>query len=503
MMTMNILKSSFYFFLLILAMSSFSQSLQVGLFQATTDVGNPKNKGSLSYDAVNQEYTLTGSGTNMWGDKDEFFFAHKQLRGDFILRAHISFIGEGVDPHRKIGWSIRPTLAGNGQHVSAEIHGDGLTSLQSRNEIGGITESINSSDSFPDVVQLQRKAGVYIMSTARFGKTLTEMKLEGVDLGDEVFAGLFICSHNEEVTEKALFSNVRIIKPAPDDFVPYRDYIGSNLEIMEVATGKRKILYQVDNSIQAPNWTADGKTLIFNSEGKLYNFDLATGAVSEMNTGFATNNNNDHVLTFDGQTMGISHHSKDDDGLSIIYHLPVTGGNPVRVTSQGPSYFHGWSPDGSEMIFTGGRDDIYNIYKIAKTGGKETRLTNEPTLDDGPEYSPDGQYIYFNSARTGTMQIWRMKPNGKKPEQLTFDDYNDWFPHIAPDGKNMVIISYPPEVDAADHPFYKHVYLRLMSVDGGEPKVIAYVYGGQGTINVPSWSPDGKYIAFVSNTILE
>lgn len=478
------------------------QTSKLGVLEATTDVGAPKNTGSTSYNATTQQYTLTGSGTNMWGEKDEFHFAYKKLKGDFILRAHVKLIGEGVDPHRKIGWSVRPTLEGNGTHVSAELHGDGLTSLQSRSEIGGITESLNSTDSFPDVIQLERKAGTYIMSTAQYGKTFTSITLNNVDLGDEVFVGIFVCSHNAEVIEKAVFSNVRIVLPAPDDFTPYRDYIGSNLEVMDIATGQRKILAQFSNSIQAPNWTLDGKTLIYNSEGKLFNFDLATNTSSELYTGFATRNNNDHVLTFDGKTIGISHHSEDDNGQSIIYYLPTMGGDPVRVTPKGPSYFHGWSPDGKELVYTGGRNDVYNIYKISKKGGEETKLTDLTTLDDGPEYSPDGKYIYFNSTRSGKMKIWRMKPDGSEQQQMTFDEYNDWFPHISPDGKSMVIISYPTDIDPADHPFYKRVYLRIMPIEGGEPTVITYLYGGQGTINVPSWSPDGKKIAFVSNSQL-
>ena len=172
------------------------QTPKLGVLEATTDVGAPKNTGSTSFNATTQQYTLTGSGTNMWGEKDEFHFAYKKLKGDFILRAHVKLIGEGVDPHRKIGWSVRPTLEGNGTHVSAELHADGLTSLQSRSEIGGITESLNSTDSFPDVIQLERKAGTYIMSTAQYGKTFTSITLNNVDLGDEVFAGIFVCSHN-------------------------------------------------------------------------------------------------------------------------------------------------------------------------------------------------------------------------------------------------------------------------------------------------------------------
>ena len=148
----------------------------------------------------------------------------------------------------------------------------------------------------------------------------------------------------------------------------------------------------------------------------------------------------------------------------------------------------------------GGRNNNYDIYKIPVKGGAEIRLTADTALDDGPEYSPDGKYIYFNSVRTGRMQLWRMKPDGSGQEQLTFDDYNNWFPHISPDGKWIVFLSFLNDINPNDHPFYRHVYLRLMPVNGGQPKVIAYLYGGQGSINTPSWSPDSKKIAFVSNS---
>ena len=305
------------------------------------------------------------------------------------------------------------------------------------------------------------------------------------------------------MVERAEFSNVRITKPAPATLVPYRDYLGSHLEILDVASGNATIVHQYRGSFQAPNWTLDGKALIYAQEGRLYRFDLATRAAAEINTGFATRNNNDHVLSFDGRMLAISNHLPEDSGAaSIVYTVPATGGTPKRITAKGPSYLHGWSPDGRWLVYVGERNDEYDIYKIPSGGGEEIRLTQAPGLDDGPEYSPDGKYIYFSSVRSGRMQIWRMRPDGSGQEQITNDGLNNWFPHISPDGKWMVFISFPPDVAANDHPFYKHVLLRLMPVGGGPARVLAYVYGGQGTINVPSWSPDGKRFAFVSNTAM-
>jgi TolB protein len=474
----------------------------VGYFEGTGDVGGPALPGTTAYDAQTQTYTIVGAGTNMWAARDEFQFAWRKMTGDFVVRTHAAFVGAGVDPHRKVGWIVRQSLDAESPYVDAAVHGDGLTSRQFRSTTGAATEQLQSAVTKPDVIQLERRGGTYIMSVARFGEPFTATETSAVDLGDEVYIGLFVCSHNPKVQEKAVFSNVRIVVPPKAGWTPYRDYIGSNLEVMTVATGARTVLHTSPISLQAPNWTTDGKELIYNSTGKLYRFNLATRAVTEMNTGFATRNNNDHVLSFDGTMMGISHHSAEDSGRSVIYTLPSTGGTPKRITANSPSYFHSWSPDKKWLIYTGQRNNELDIYKISADGGDEIRLTTADGVDDGSEYTPDGRWIYFNSTRSGRMQIWKMKPDGTEQTQITNDEFNNWFPHIAPDGKSMVVISYGQDVAPGDHPFYKHVYLRHMALDGSNPKVIAYVYGGQGTINVPSWSPDSKQIAFVSNTAL-
>jgi Tol biopolymer transport system component len=479
-----------------------SQQARVGQFDGHLDVGNPARPGSVVYDPQKQSYLIAGSGTNMWAARDEFQFVWKRMKGNFILRTRAKFIGKGTDPHRKIGWIVRPTLDADSPHVSATVHGDGLTSMQLRRAKGGTTETLDFEVMDADVIQLERKGRSYIASVARFGGFLSS-KTVNVDVGDEVYVGLFVCSHNKDVLEQARFRDVEIIVPAPDNFVPYRDYIGSHLEVLDLETEERKILFTVKDSLQAPNWTPDGKTLIYNRNGLLYRFDLKTRTPTLLDTGDVKRNNNDHVISFDGRMLGISSSSAEDGNVSMVYTMPLGGGRPRKITTKGPSYLHGWSPDGKYLVFTGGRNNEFDIYKIPVNGGEEIRLTTTTGVDDGPEYTPDGKYIYFNSFRTGTMQIWRMKPDGSDQQQMTNDDYNNWFPHISPDGRSVVFITFPKDIAPADHPFYKNVYLRLMPINGGHPRVIAYVYGGQGTINVPSWSPDGERIAFVSNSQLE
>lgn len=473
-----------------------------GIFDAHTDIGQVKHPGSVQYDPRTQQYTLTGAGTNMWFGSDECHFAWKKMKGDFILRTRAQFSGKGQEGHRKWGLMVRSSLDTGSRHVNGVVHGDGLTSLQYRRTNGANTEEIKAGITAADIVQLERKGNTYTLSVARNGAPFISDTLRDLQLGDEVYAGLFVCSHNADVTEKAVFSNVRLIVPAPAGLRAYREYIGSNLELMDIATQQSTIVYQTPGSIQAPNWNKDGQSLIYNKDGQLYQFDLRTHTPSLINTGIAKQHNNDHVLSFDGKMLAISS-GEGENGASVGYVVSRTGGAPLRINKTGPSYMHGWSPDGKYLVFTGQRNNDFDIYRVPAKGGEEVRLTTAPGLDDGPEYTPDGQYIYFNSVRSGMMQIWRMGPDGSQQTQVTDDGFHNWFPHISPDGKWIVFLSFlKEEVDASDHPFYKHVYLRLMPAAGGPAKVIAYLYGGQGTINTPSWSPDSRRIAFISNTNL-
>jgi TolB protein len=493
-------KAVIFFCLLTTPFMMNAQTPDTGIFTEHNDIGTTGLFGDAVYDSDKQTYHISGSGENIWFDEDAFQYAWREVSGDFILRAHMKFEGEGHHSHRKMGWMLRENTTPASPHYSAVIHGDGLTSLQYRSKQEEETLELSSDIEAPDVVQFERRGKTLIMSVAKYGEPFSSITMEVDEMKDNVMAGLFVCSHDSTQIEKAVFENVRFVKPAQAGLVPYQDYLGSHLEVMDLATGHREIVFTSPISIQAPNWTPDNKSLIYNSEGLLFRIPPKGGIPQQINTGFATSNNNDHVLTFDGKIMGISHHTDEDNGQSVIYSLPVEGGTPKRITDKSPSYLHGWSPDNQHVIYTAERNGQYDIYRIPAEGGEEMQLTNQKELDDGSEYSPNGEYIYFNSARTGTMQLWRMHPDGSEQEQLTFDNYNDWFPHISPDGKEIVFISYGPEIAAGDHPFYKHVYLRRMPADGGEPEIIAYLYGGQGTINVPSWSPDGKHISFVSNS---
>jgi Tol biopolymer transport system component len=281
--------------------------------------------------------------------------------------------------------------------------------------------------------------------------------------------------------------------------------VESSLEIFALATGARRVLHRAAEHFEAPNWSRDGQSLLFNQAGRLYTVAAAGGGGGGstpvlLDSGFADRCNNDHGFSPDGRWLAVSH--EPGGGPSLIYVLPAAGGVPRQVTPLGPSYWHGWSPDGGTLAYCAGRGGHYDIYTIPVAGGAERRLTDAPGLDDGPDYSPDGRFIFFNSDRGGVMRIFRMRPDGSGQEQVTFDDaHADWFPHPSPDGKWLVWLSYDRAV--AGHPPNQNVVLRLMSLaGGGAPRVLTELFGGQGTINVPSWSPDSSAFAFVSYRLL-
>ena len=276
----------------------------------------------------------------------------------------------------------------------------------------------------------------------------------------------------------------------------------SKLWIYDTETDTSTLVAEMDYVIEAPNWTPDGKALVYNSEGCIYRIDLGTKEITKIDTDFVNDCNNDHVLSADGQQLAVSHATKED-GKSRIYTLPITGGVPRLITPLAPSYLHGWSPDGKTLVYCAERNGDYDIYTIPAEGGVETRLTDAPGLDDGSEYDSVGEYIWFNSVRSGLMQAWRMKADGSQQTQMTFDEnWNTWFPHISPDRKLVSMVCYKKgDVQPGEHVPHKHVELRLMNADGSDLRTIVKLFGGQGTINVNSWAPDSKRFAYVTYTI--
>ncbi len=472
----------------------------IGWFERGSDVGVLLHPSEVKFDEAKDTYTITASGENVWAEKDNFHFVWQKGFGDGYLQADINFLGKGVNPHRKALLMARSTLDPDSPYVDIALHGNGMTALQFRDEKGGSTREVQAAVWSPKHLRIEKHGDYFTIWLAGDDG---EFHLAGssprIALGDDFYFGLGVCSHEKDLLETAVFSNVKFAGlPAPNWS---NATLYSTLEEISASapSSDRTAIYQSEGRIEAPNWSRDGSYLLFNRNGKIEKMPAAGGPSQIIDTGSAANCNNDHGISPDGKELVVSDQSQGDH-KSRVYLLPVSGGTPRLITKNGPSYWHGWSPDGKTLAFVGERNGDFDIYTIPTTGGAETRLTTAKGLDDGPEYSPDGKYIYFNSVRSGHMQIWRMNADGSDQMQITNGELNDWFPHLSPDGTQMVFLSYPKEVEG--HPENKDVMLRLMSLKDGKISVLARLFGGQGTINVPSWSPDGTKIAFVSYALI-
>lgn len=272
----------------------------------------------------------------------------------------------------------------------------------------------------------------------------------------------------------------------------------SHVCIFDMATGKQKVIFSAPQIYEAPNWSRCGQFLIINHQGRLFKLAINGGPLAPIDTGFANKCNNDHGISPDGSQLVISHKCEQHGNLSTIYILPIDGGEPSLVTENSPSYWHGWSPDGKSLAYVARRhEQDLKIYAIDIDGQNERALTDGPGLDDGPDYSPCGQFIYYNSFASGRMQIWRMTAEGKEHQQIVESAGSDWFAHPAPNGEDCVFIRYLEDQGQA-HPFGRDVQLIHLNLKTHETKPLTEIFfGGQGSLNVPSWSPNGSEFAFV------
>jgi WD40 repeat protein len=478
-----------------LALPTYAGSFESQQSNTTIFDGVKGESGELSIDAYQTIHVWKSRGPEQLQGTG---FAFRKIYGDFILTVQLknqkhtdqSFYGLQINAVDS-ALSFKTKLDQQSNLIIELLQGAKSAYLSRDGQVKN-----------PDIFQIEQVGVELTFSAANYGKPLkviaryTLPKVQNMNVGvyREFTAG------DKNLLE---MRNLRWVIPAWKGFIPYHHYLGSRLEILDVVTGERKVIYETAAPIEAPNWTSDGDTIIYNSAGRVYKLYLPTKKVSLFSTGFEVKNNNDHIISYKSKVLGITHMEKAVVDNWHVYKLPINGGEPVQLTFKSPSYLHGWSPDGRYILYTSRRNNQFEIYRGNSDGtGEELQLTNNESMDDGSEYTPDGKYIYFNSSRSGAMRLWRMDADGKNPKQITHDNFNDWFPHISPDGKHILFLSYLPDVEPDLHPYYKPVYLRMLPIGGGEPKVVAYLYGGQGTINVPSWSPDGRYVAFVSNSQL-
>jgi hypothetical protein len=377
-----------------------------GLFENRSDIGKPTHAGSVEFDGERKAYLVTGGGKNMWGQEDAFHFVWKRMSGDVALTASIRWPSPGKEPHRKACLMIRQSLDADSAYVDAVVHGDGLTSLQYRPARGERTFEIQSNVSRLVRIRIDKQGDRFFMSVARGGQPLQHaggsFKLQ---LEEPFYVGLGVCAHNDSLVEKAEFADVELKNERFE--LAKKPMVESTLEVVDIVSKDRRVIYHTSGLIEAPNWTPDGRNFLFNAKGRIYRLPSKGGQPELVDTGYANRCNNDHGISPDGKQLAISHHGPG--GKSLIYVVPITGGVPKQLTAAGPSYWHGWSPDGQTIVYCAERNGEFDVYSILVTGGEEKRLTTAPGLDDGPEFSPDGKFIYFNSVGSGRMQIWRMR----------------------------------------------------------------------------------------------
>ena len=362
----------------------------VGAFEGQGDVGAVLHAGSAEYDPAKQTYTVKGSGENMWFAAAALHFVWKKVEGDAALTADIAFPQPGGNEHRKAVLMIRQSLDPDSAYADVALHGVRLTSLQFRDARGDNTDEVQASVSAPNWLRIEKRGEYCYMWLGGDGQ---ELEFAGgspkIPIHGPFYIGIGVCSHDKDVVETAVFSNVDIGVPTSSDSTLY-----STLETVTVASTDRRVSYTTKGRVEAPNWMHNGESLLFNSGGGIERVAVSGGAPQKIDTGSVTHCTAAHGISPDGSQLAFTSESG-------IYTVPVAGGSPKLVTKRFPSEWHGWSPDGQTLVFSAGGD----IYAIPASGGEETRLTKDAGMNGGPEYSPDGEYIYFHSDRSGSTHL--------------------------------------------------------------------------------------------------
>lgn len=475
----------------------------LGIFEGQSDVGIVNPPGTLSIDSATGVYTIASSGANLWAREDAFHFVWKKVSGDVSLTADVELAPANAasSEHRKAFLIFRQTLDPDSPYADAAVHGNGETALQYRGAKGDTTQDIAFNHGAPQRMRLEKRGDTITLFVSLHGEPLHQVGASiKLRLDGPFYAGLGVCAHNDKAVEKATFAHVEL-KPLAAPPTPAKMTVYSTLQTIAIDNNARMafVIQTGRGRMEAPNWSRDGKTLIFNRAGAIWTVPATGGEAKRLDVGDATGCTGSHGLSPDGQLLAITCATEDHPGRRV-YVVPSSGGSPHIVTENPDSYFHSWSPDGKTILFTRPSHGSGNIYAISVGGGSETALTTGMGISDDPDYSADGKWIYFNSDRAGGMQIFRMKPDGSGVEQVTFDQRKNWTPHPSPDGKSILILSYDPSVTG--HPADKDVMLRILNVGDGKLRDLVEIVGGGGSDNVPNWAPDGGHFAFVSYQML-
>lgn len=462
---------------------------RIGIFEGRSDIGEVAIPGVAHFDAAASTYTVTAAGENMWTNRDGFYLLWKKVSGDVELTADIAFPRERGRAHRKAVLIIKQDLKADGIYADVAIHGSGLSALQYRRAQGVNTQDIELNIDFPKTARIVKRGDAISMYLSMHGEPLHQagatVKLH---LDGRFYVGIGLCSHDKDRTESAVFSHVELKKPAA---AAGRSQVFSSVQTIQTEDKFRRAMMvrTVKGRIGSVNWSADGQTLYFNQDGRIEKMPVLGARPEHVVIAPRLWCDDNHGLSPDNSQLAVSCASAAGRAASL-YAVPLAGGPARQLTHGGAAEFHGWSADGATIAFTRVRDGHADIYVVPAQGGEEKRLTSTGA-NDGPEFGPDGR-IYFTSDRSGTAQVWRMNADGTQAGQLTHDTGSDRFPHVAPNGRQLVYLNSAGPTKLGD------ATLRIMNLEDDQTRVLVDVYGGDGTLNAPSWSPDNHHFAFTA-----
>lgn len=475
---------------------------ELGIFAGQSDIGNVNPPGTAHYDPTSGTYSLSAAGADIWSTADDLHFVWKKVSGDVALSADINFPVKSGTHHRyrKAILMFRQTLDADSAYVDAAQHGSGLVALQFRTAKNDTTGSIELAIDAPRRIRLEKRGDAFALFVSLHGEPLHPSGAAiKVHLDEPFYAGIGVCAHNPQAAETATFRHLEYEQLAPA--APSAVTVYSAVQAITIDPDARHttVVYAARARAQAPNWSRDGSSLLFNQDGHLYSVPVSGSQAPRLiDTGSATDCSGSHGFSPDGKWLAISCSMPNMTGRHLAI-IPARGGTP-RLLGTNVSYFHSWSPDGKTILYTRGDHGSNNIYAISVDGGPETAITTGTGISDDPDFSPDGQYVYFNTDRWGGMQIARMHPDGSHVEQITFDQFKNWTPHPSPDGKSVVFLSYNPDVRT--HANDQDITLRILSTADNKIRVLTTLVGGNGSMNVANWSPDSKRLAFVGYDLL-
>jgi len=478
---------------------------ELGLFEGHSDIGSVIPPGTASFSGG--EYAITAAGANVWARVDAFHYLWKKVSGDVVLTADVSFPPAAYShppaEHRKAMLMIRQSLDVGAQQVSIHVHGIGMTALQHREQRGANTQSIELNiDAVPKTVRLEKRGDTFTMFISQKGEPLHQMGASlKLRFAAPFYVGLGVTSHDADTTDRIVFRNVSLEAPAaappPADLV-----LNSSLQILQVEDSARRaiVIATGRGRMNSPDWMPGHKNIYAYKEGQILRIPLQDplngGKPEVVDTAGLVDCVGDYGVSPDGKSIALSC-AETKGGVRNLYVLPF-GGKPRQLTRDVNSFFHGWSADGSLLLFTRGKAAAADFFSVPAAGGGEKRLTSD-TLHDGPEFSPDGKYIYFDSSRSGSSQIWRMNADGTGAIQLTDDGMDDLSPHVSPDGAYVAWIQFKPGTGTAAG--VQDASIQLLSVKDGAIRTLHNFQGNRGSFTMPVWG-DNNHLALVSYQML-